>query len=95
MLAQDVMRVGNEGRMNTPGRAAGNWAWRIPGDPDTLWDELQAEAKALRAMCKCYDRLPAGAADEEEEDVADPAAEAAAASSNGAAVSAKASVATA
>ena len=25
---QDIMRLGDEGRMNTPGRLGGNWAWR-------------------------------------------------------------------
>lgn len=25
---QDVMRLGDEARMNTPGRADGNWGWR-------------------------------------------------------------------
>lgn len=27
---QDVMRLGDEARMNTPGRPSGNWAWRYP-----------------------------------------------------------------
>ena len=26
---QDVLRLDNAARMNTPGRAAGNWAWRV------------------------------------------------------------------
>ena len=26
---QDVMRLDNKARMNTPGKAAGNWAWRV------------------------------------------------------------------
>jgi 4-alpha-glucanotransferase len=26
---QDVLGVGSEGRMNTPGRASGNWGWRF------------------------------------------------------------------
>jgi 4-alpha-glucanotransferase len=26
---QDVLGLGSEGRMNTPGRARGNWAWRL------------------------------------------------------------------
>jgi 4-alpha-glucanotransferase len=25
---QDIMRLGDEARMNTPGRASGNWGWR-------------------------------------------------------------------
>jgi 4-alpha-glucanotransferase len=27
--AQDVLRLGSEARMNTPGIAEGNWAWRM------------------------------------------------------------------
>ena len=37
--AQDALGLGNEARMNTPGRPAGNWGWRLlPGqlDPDVL-----------------------------------------------------------
>jgi 4-alpha-glucanotransferase len=26
---QDVLELGSEARMNTPGRAKGNWAWRL------------------------------------------------------------------
>ena len=29
---QDVLGVGSEGRMNTPGRASGNWGWRYTQD---------------------------------------------------------------
>jgi len=29
VMMQDVLRLGNEARMNTPGRAEGNWAWRV------------------------------------------------------------------
>jgi 4-alpha-glucanotransferase len=29
---QDVLDVGSEGRMNTPGRASGNWGWRYSQD---------------------------------------------------------------
>lgn len=29
---QDVLGVGSEGRMNTPGRATGNWSWRFSQD---------------------------------------------------------------
>ncbi|MEO5665748.1 MAG: 4-alpha-glucanotransferase [Nocardioides sp.] len=28
--AQDLLGLGNEGRMNTPGTSAGNWSWRAP-----------------------------------------------------------------
>ena len=37
---QDVMRLGDEARMNTPGRPAGNWAWRYL--PHQLHDGLAA-----------------------------------------------------
>ena len=26
---QDILGIGSEGRMNTPGRAGGNWGWRF------------------------------------------------------------------
>jgi 4-alpha-glucanotransferase len=29
---QDVLNLGAESRMNTPGSATGNWRWRSPGD---------------------------------------------------------------
>jgi 4-alpha-glucanotransferase len=29
---QDILDVGSEGRMNTPGRASGNWGWRYTQD---------------------------------------------------------------
>jgi 4-alpha-glucanotransferase len=28
--AQDLLSLGNEARMNTPGRRGGNWSWRLP-----------------------------------------------------------------
>ena len=42
--AQDVLGLGSEGRMNTPGEPLGNWAWRL--EPDQLTEEL---AERLRA----------------------------------------------
>jgi 4-alpha-glucanotransferase len=30
LQAQDLLELGSEARMNTPGRATGNWAWRLP-----------------------------------------------------------------
>jgi 4-alpha-glucanotransferase len=56
---QDVMRLDNSARMNVPGRAAGNWAWRA-GDAG-LWARLEPEARELRAMAYAYGRLPKGA----------------------------------
>lgn len=35
---QDVLGLGSEGRMNTPGRREGNWRWQF--EPDALTDEL-------------------------------------------------------
>jgi 4-alpha-glucanotransferase len=29
--AQDLLNLGSEARLNTPGTAAGNWRWRLPG----------------------------------------------------------------
>ncbi len=29
---QDLLGIGGEGRINIPGRAEGNWAWRLPDD---------------------------------------------------------------
>ena len=40
---QDVLGLGSEARMNVPGRASGNWAWRLQREPS------QAHARRLRA----------------------------------------------
>jgi hypothetical protein len=47
---QDVMRLDNEGRMNRPGRAEGNWAWRV--GPPSVWKSLAKEAAALKDMAE-------------------------------------------
>jgi hypothetical protein len=52
------MRLDNSARMNTPGKAAGNWAWRV-GEAD-LWQKLAPEAKELRRLAHTYNRLPKG-----------------------------------
>jgi 4-alpha-glucanotransferase len=36
--AQDVLSLGAEGRINTPGLTAGNWGWRM------TWEQLDSEA---------------------------------------------------
>jgi 4-alpha-glucanotransferase len=41
---QDVLGLGTEARMNTPGRAEGNWAWRLQSGQ--LTDELAARLRA-------------------------------------------------
>lgn len=53
LQAQDVLELGTEARMNTPGRAAGNWRWRLA--PGQL---TAAHAKRLRAVTGDAGRLP-------------------------------------
>jgi 4-alpha-glucanotransferase len=40
--AQDVLRLGSEARMNTPGTSVGNWLWRLADDwaDHDGWDQL-------------------------------------------------------
>jgi 4-alpha-glucanotransferase len=45
--AQDVLGLGSEARMNTPGEAEGNWSWRL--EPGQLTDELAAGLRAATA----------------------------------------------
>jgi 4-alpha-glucanotransferase len=48
MQAQDVLGLGNEARMNVPGRAGGNWRWRL--EPGALTPALAARLRrATRA----------------------------------------------
>jgi 4-alpha-glucanotransferase len=42
--AQDVLALGSEARMNTPGRKSGNWGWRL--EPGQLTAELAARLRA-------------------------------------------------
>jgi 4-alpha-glucanotransferase len=42
---QDVLGLGEEARMNFPGRAEGNWAWRFT--PDQITPEIKARLKKL------------------------------------------------
>lgn len=42
---QDYLGLGNEARMNVPGQANGNWAWRL--DADALADDLAASMQAM------------------------------------------------
>jgi 4-alpha-glucanotransferase len=53
LQAQDVLGLGSEARMNHPGRASGQWRWRLrPG-------QLTARhARRLRAMTADAGRLP-------------------------------------
>jgi 4-alpha-glucanotransferase len=45
---QDVLFLGSEARMNTPGVGAGNWSWRYA--PDALHSDIAAQFAALMAM---------------------------------------------
>jgi 4-alpha-glucanotransferase len=63
--AQDVLGLGSEARMNTPGRAGGNWSWRLA--PGQLTDELAARlcgataaAGRLRTSTEQGARRPTG-----------------------------------
>jgi 4-alpha-glucanotransferase len=51
---QDILSLGNEARMNTPGVADGNWTWRI-GSPQ-FFSSLVPEASKLAQMVSLYDR---------------------------------------
>ncbi len=55
---QDVLSLDNSARMNLPGTAEGNWAWRMRGDPDALWGglELTRASDKLRSLAERYDR---------------------------------------
>ena len=50
---QDVLGLGSEARMNTPGQAAGNWSWRARAQQ--LGGE---EASRLRRLAQLTGRLP-------------------------------------
>jgi 4-alpha-glucanotransferase len=54
---QDLLGLGSEGRMNTPGRASGNWSWRFGWDDVPPW-----LPDRLREMAEVYGRVPAGGA---------------------------------
>jgi 4-alpha-glucanotransferase len=43
--AQDLLGLGDEARMNTPGRPAGNWGWRL--EPGQLTGELAARLRRI------------------------------------------------
>ena len=54
---QDVMALGSEARMNTPGQASGNWGWRFQPEQLERW-----LAPQLREMAALYGRLETGEA---------------------------------
>lgn len=50
---QDLLALGAEHRMNTPGTTEGNWRWRFQ------WHQIEAElANRLRTMNRLYHRRP-------------------------------------
>ena len=50
---QDVLRLDGSQRMNTPGTAQGNWAWRF------TWEQVQpTHAAGLVRLGQLYNRLP-------------------------------------
>jgi 4-alpha-glucanotransferase len=49
--AQDVLELGSEARMNTPGRSEGNWTWRLRRGQLTA-----THAARLRELTERYDR---------------------------------------
>lgn len=52
---QDVMSLGDEGRMNTPGVATGNWRWRF------RLDQFRGELiERLAELTTLYNRAPVG-----------------------------------
>ena len=49
---QDVMGLDGSHRMNFPGKAEGNWAWRF------AWDQVPADTVArLKRLCELYERV--------------------------------------
>jgi 4-alpha-glucanotransferase len=50
---QDVLGLGSEARMNTPGRAGGNWSWRYT--PELLSPQV---AERLATLTQLYGRAP-------------------------------------
>ncbi|MEJ2358339.1 MAG: 4-alpha-glucanotransferase [Deinococcales bacterium] len=54
---QDALGLGSEARMNTPGRASGNWSWRMAWSDVPPW-----LAPQLHDLARVYGRLPAGPA---------------------------------
>jgi 4-alpha-glucanotransferase len=50
---QDILKLGNEARMNFPGTLGGNWTWRFS------WDQLSEDVAAnYKEMTVMYDRPP-------------------------------------
>jgi 4-alpha-glucanotransferase len=55
MPLQDLLSLGGEGRLNTPGKAEGNWQWRYTA---SQLEKLQSESAAyLHELGHTYGRL--------------------------------------
>lgn len=60
---QDLMRLGDEARMNCPGKSEGNWEWRF------TWDQLPDErGLELAQLNKLYGRFPEEFSSQENKD---------------------------
>lgn len=57
---QDVLGLGSEARMNTPGTAGGNWAWRFAWQDVPFW-----VAPQLAELAELYGRVPGAEGREE------------------------------
>jgi 4-alpha-glucanotransferase len=55
---QDALNLGSEGRMNTPGQAFDNWAWRM-----TKEQAIPERLDWLRQFARLYGRLRKSEAD--------------------------------
>ncbi|MBV8376862.1 MAG: 4-alpha-glucanotransferase [Verrucomicrobia bacterium] len=52
---QDLLSLGSEARMNTPGQAVGNWQWRLTRNQlDTLWTGSAAYLQELGTLHERY-----------------------------------------
>ncbi|MHA1450175.1 MAG: 4-alpha-glucanotransferase, partial [Candidatus Hodarchaeales archaeon] len=48
---QDLLRIGSEGRMNTPGGVGNNWEWRF------AWEQLERDrSKEMASLSRLYNR---------------------------------------
>eukprot|EP00898_Chlorokybus_atmophyticus_P000286 jgi/Chlat1/1258/Chrsp115S00761 len=54
---QDVLALDSSTRMNVPGVAEGNWAWRVEGEDLFTGERGMRIAKALRELAAAYERL--------------------------------------
>lgn len=63
LTAQDLLGLGSEARMNTPGTTHGNWAWRMRST-----DALASRSAELREMLEFYGRAPAPHDEDDDKD---------------------------